>query len=161
MMGTEQLILPAALAVFALSQARKSWDKIPASAAPFLDLFAKSERAAGLPATLLARLAWQESRFNPFAENSGTGAQGLMQLVKKWHPGIDPLKPEQAIPYAANYLKLLYKKFGTWEKALAAYNWGPGNVASAVSNLRENWKNALPVETRNYLAQIGEDVGIV
>jgi soluble lytic murein transglycosylase-like protein len=158
-MGTEQLLLPAALAVFALSQARKAWDKIPASAAPFIDLFARAERAAGLPATLLARLAWQESRFDPSAKNP-SGASGIMQLVPSAHPGVDPFAPEQAVPYAANYLKLLYKKFGSWEKALAAYNWGPGNVAKTIAALRDNWKSGLPIETRNYLAQIGADVGI-
>jgi soluble lytic murein transglycosylase-like protein len=38
------------------------------------------------------------------------------------------LDPDQVIPGAAHYLAKLYSRTGTWAGALAAYNWGIGNV---------------------------------
>ena len=158
-MGVETLLVPGALAVFAITQARKAWDKIPVSAAPFIDLIARAERAAGIPPTLLARMAYQESHFDPNAHNP-SGAAGLMQIVPDKHPDVDPYDVNQAVPYAANYLKLLHKKFGTWEKALAAYNWGPGSLAQDIAMRGDDWRAGLPRETRNYTAAIGADVDI-
>ncbi len=57
---------------------------------------------------------------------------------------------------AVMYLKYLYNTFNDWDLALAAYNWGPKNVKSALNKglYNEQGKlnlNRLPVETRNYL----------
>ena len=68
---------------------------------------------------------------------------------------MDPVKSTEA---AAKYLKSLYKMFGDWELALAAYNCGPGNVRKAIR--RSGYKKKfwdiyryLPRETRGYLPQ--------
>lgn len=110
-------------------------------------------RAAGLPENMLSRLAYQESRFNPNAKNAGSGAIGMFQIVPRWHPNAQPLDWRAAAAYAADYLAKLKKQFGTWSKALAAYNWGPGNIA-------KNGLNNLPAETRNYYQQIMADIGL-
>ena len=61
---------------------------------------------------------------------------------------------------ALNYLQKLHDDFGDWQLALAAYNWGEGNVARAVA---KNQKAGLPTdyaslkmpdETRNYLPKL-------
>ncbi len=66
--------------------------------------------------------------------------------------GIDPLNPDQAIDAAGRYLKRLQKNnLGGWTEALAAYNWGIGNVQ------RKGIANA-PKETRLYFSQILADV---
>jgi soluble lytic murein transglycosylase-like protein len=65
--------------------------------------------------------------------------------------GIDPLNWAQAIPAAGRYLARLYRSLGTWTKALAAYNWGIGNVQ------RQGLTRA-PTETTNYYTQILGDV---
>jgi len=129
----------------------------PPAAAPYLDALERATRAYGLPPLLLARLAWQESRFRPDIISgetvSAAGAQGIMQIVPRWHPGVDPLDPPDAIDYAAKYLKGLYNRFGSWSLALAAYNAGPGNV--------EKYGGVPPfAETRAYVRDITTDAGL-
>jgi len=136
----------------------------PKQAEKYAALFKFIEEDRGLPPNLLLRLAQQESYFNPLATNP-SGAQGMMQLIPKFHPGVDPFKPEEAIPYAGTFLKQQHVRFGSWRAALAAYNWGGGNVNKA---LREHGGDIdamlrdvnVPVETRNYVAQITNDVPV-
>jgi len=87
----------------------------------------------GVPADILTRMVQAESAGNPRAV-SPKSAQGLMQLM----PGTakelgvtDPFDPEQSIYGGAAYLAQQYKRFGDWQKALVAYNAGPGNVGKA------------------------------
>lgn len=130
----------------------------PASAAPYRDLFAKAAADAGVPELLLLRVAHQESGFRPEVidgrVSSPAGAKGIMQIVPRWHPGVDPLDPWEAVPYAARYLAQLKKTFGSWAQALAAYNWGQGNL--------RRWIDAggvgpIPAETQRYVAEIMQD----
>ena len=91
-----------------------------------------------------------ESSFNPQAV-SPAGAQGLMQLM----PGTardmgveDPFDPEQNVMGGTRYLRKMLDRYeGNLEKALAAYNWGPGNLDRSDGSF-------LPRETREYLARI-------
>lgn len=115
---------------------------------PFGDTFKAAESAYKLPSFLLVEIARAESNFNPNAV-SNKGAQGIMQIVPKWHPGIDPFNPERAIMYAGNYIRSLYIKTGSWRGALAAYNWGIGN-------LERLGYDKMPTETRQYIAKITE-----
>lgn len=127
----------------------------PDSAAPYLyDIFL-AETARGIPAGLLGALLQRESDFNPNAYNASSGAEGIAQIVPRWHPDAgDPYNPTTAIPYAAKYLRSLFDRFGDWQLALAAYNWGPTNLAN------KGLENA-PAETRNYVAWISSKAGIV
>jgi len=115
-----------------------------------------AEARHGIPADLLVRLAWQESRFKVDAYNAGSGAAGIMQIVPKWHPGVDPFDPFAAIDYGAGYLAQLHRQFGTWELALKSYNWGPGNVAAMLRGGPD--APSEPLETINYSAQILADL---
>ena len=70
----------------------------------------------------------------------------------------DRFDPDAATEAACKYLKSLYKMFGDWELALAAYNSGPGNVRKAIrkSGYQKGfWKvyRHLPRETRSYVPQ--------
>lgn len=116
-------------------------------AVPYGDLFNEAEKRHGLPPFLLVEVARQESGFNPKAYNAASGASGIMQIVPKWHPGVDPYEPTQAIPYAAGYLRNLKNRTGTWKRALAAYNWGIGNLTTLGFD-------KMPRETREYIAAI-------
>lgn len=133
--------------------------RVPDAAAPYLPALTAAEVAQGIPAGLLVRLAYQESRFRPEiisgALQSRAGAIGIMQIIPRFHPGVNPLDPAQAIPYAARYLRQQFDRFGSWELALAAYNWGPGNVAEWQAG-----RASPPLETRNYVAQITQDVQV-
>jgi len=115
--------------------------------------FAAAERANGLPAGLLRRMAYQESHFNPNAR-SPVGAVGLMQFMPATARdfGIDPLDPFQSITAAGRYMAQLYRMAGSWRGAVAAYNWGIGNVL-------KKGLSAAPRETVAYM-QIATDVGV-
>lgn len=126
----------------------------PARAEQYLPLFQMAEGRYQLPEGLLVRVAQQESGFDPNAKNAKSGAAGMMQIVPKWHPELsNPYDPVLAIPYAAKYLRQLYDQFHSWKLALAAYNWGPGN-------LQKYGISKAPAETRNYVAQITSDVPV-
>lgn len=123
----------------------------------YADMIDRAEREHGIPPAMLERLLWQESRYRQDIitgrVRSPAGAMGIAQFMPATAAefGIDPLKPEQAIPAAARYLRRLYNRFGNWTEALAAYNWGQGNVA-------RKGLSAAPRETRNYWSQILADV---
>lgn len=136
----------------------KPWTP-PSAAEPYLPLIRKQEEANGLPHNLLARLLMQESDFNPNAHNVRTDARGMAQIVPRWHPNIvDPFDPNEAIPYAAKYLARLHNNFGSWDVALAAYNWGWGNINKLIGQYGNNGFEHMPEETRNYVTQILGDV---
>tara|TARA_B110000027_G_scaffold18638_2_gene19479 strand:- start:25300 stop:26784 length:1485 start_codon:yes stop_codon:yes gene_type:complete len=112
----------------------------------------------------LKYLAVVESALKPRAK-SRVGATGLWQFMfatgKQYGLEVssyvdercDPLRSTNA---AAEYLAALYKTFGDWDLALAAYNSGPGNVTKAIrrSGGYQNYWNIrpfLPRETAGYL----------
>ncbi len=131
----------------------------PASAEPYRNTIATAGDANGVPADLLARVLWQESRFRDDIisgrTRSSAGALGIAQFMPATARqfGIDPTDPNQAIPAAARYLRQLFDRFGSWTHALAAYNWGQGNVA-------RRGLDAAPKETRDYVEQITKDVPV-
>jgi len=116
-----------------------------------MSLLSAAESQYGIPTDLLARQAWQESSFDPAATNP-SGAQGLMQLMPQYYPGVDPFDPSQAVQAAAGTMAGNFKTFGSWGLALAAYNAGAGNV--------RKYGNTVPPfpETQNYVAKILGDV---
>lgn len=132
-----------------------SESKIPAQ---YLDAIRQAEAQSGLPRNMLARLLWQECRYREDIitgrVKSPAGALGIAQFMPATaaEMGIDPLDPFAAIPAAAKYLRRLYDALGTWSEALAAYNWGIGNV-------RRKGIAAAPRETRNYYTTILADIG--
>ena len=122
--------------------------------ADIIAILSAAEARYGIPSGLLVRQAWQESRFNPQAV-SPAGAKGLMQFMSataaEW--GVDVGSVESSADGAGRYMQWLYGRLGSRSLALAAYNWGIGNV------LRKGL-GAAPVETRNYVAQIGGELGL-
>ncbi len=140
-----------------VSAAAAGWTP-PPSAEPWLDTIRAAEDMNMIPRNLLARLLYQESRFRhdiiTGQVRSSAGAVGIAQIVPRWHPDVDPLDPIASINYAAQYLRRLYRQFGSWDKALAAYNWGPGNVS-------RYGLASLPAETHNYITEILGDLGMM
>jgi soluble lytic murein transglycosylase-like protein len=135
----------------------KKWEP-PKSAEKYLPLIRENEKKYNMPPNLLARVAYQESHYRDDIINgpytSSAGAQGIMQIVPRWHPNVNPWNPDEAIPYAAKYLHKLMKRFGNWKDALAAYNWGPTNL----SRFKKGELVVMPKETKNYVAEISRDV---
>lgn len=119
----------------------------------YAGIIAEAEDAHGIPSGLLARLLWTESRFREDIISgkvkSSVGALGIAQFMPAtaMELGVDPLDPYQAIPGAARYLAKLYRSTGDWTEAVAAYNWGIGNV-------QRKGLSAAPQETLNYIKSI-------
>jgi membrane-bound lytic murein transglycosylase D len=122
----------------------------------------------GMPSDL-AFLPFIESAFNPQAMSSaraagmwqfmpGTGKEYALRQNMFRDDRRDILASTKA---ALAYLQRLHTRFGDWQLALAAYNWGPGNVNRAVERNRAaglpitlGALQGLPVETREYVPKL-------
>ena len=128
---------------------------------------------SGVDWLMLKAQARAESDFDPRAI-SPAGARGLTQFMPatwewaiemKWIPAsADIFNPEHSIQAQAANMDWLLKQFkGDSSRALAAYNWGIGNLRNAMRKApgakREegNWVEQLPEETQNYLKRISEN----
>ncbi len=123
----------------------------------------------GMP-TELALLPVIESEFNPQAYSRAKAA-GMWQFIPstgraynlKQNAFRDERRDVVASTNAAlSYLQLLYGKFGDWQIALAAYNWGEGSVQKAMARARAAGKRTdynglsafMPAETRHYYPKL-------
>ena len=88
---------------------------------------------------------WQ---FMPFAGSYGLTRNGWLD---------ERFDPEKSSIAYAKYMKSLYDQFGDWYLAMAAYDWGPGNIQRSVmrTGYADYWelyrRNELPQETKNYV----------
>lgn len=126
---------------------------------------AKAAAARGVdPGVMLAQID-TESAGNPNAigpeTRSGT-AKGLTQFTDETAKqyGVNQMDPVSSINGQAAYMGDLLKKYGgDYEKALAAYNWGPGNLDKAIAARPDDWQSLLPSETLKYVATISAKSG--
>ena len=85
----------------------------------------------GVDPDLVRAMIQAESNWNPEAA-SPAGAVGLMQIIPSTaeHLGVkDRRDPEQSIWGGTRYIAELLRRYdGDWDKAIAAYNAGPGAV---------------------------------
>jgi hypothetical protein len=89
----------------------------------------RKARKYGLNPRIFRRQIRQESGFNPRAI-SPAGARGIAQIMpataRAW--GVNPDNPRQALDAAAKNMAGYVRKYGSYEKALRAYNAGEGNI---------------------------------
>ena len=121
----------------------------------------------GMP-TEIALLPMIESAFNPKAY-SRSHASGIWQFVpatgrdfglsQNWW--VDSRRDVIAATGAAlDYLQKLHRMFGSWELALAAYNWGEGSVSRAIAKNKARGEPTdylslnMPNETRHYVPRL-------
>ena len=101
-------------------------------------IIAESERL-GLRPELVLAVIYTESAFHAFAR-SPAGALGLMQIMPEtgkmlagqlgieWRGPETLFDPVINIRLGTRYLALLHSKYAHWDRALAAYNWGPRRI---------------------------------
>ena len=134
---------------------------------PYMYHIATEVKKRGMPAEI-ALLPFIESAYVTKAK-SHVGASGLWQFMPATgrHFGLEqtPLYDGRHDVYAAtdaalNYLQYLHGLFGDWSLALAAYNWGEGNMSRAIrraqaAGLPPTYENLkMPNETRNYVPKL-------
>ncbi len=118
--------------------------------------------------TELALLPFVESAFNPQAVSSAKAA-GMWQFMPATGRTFD-LKQNlfmderrdvlESTRAALDYLQKLYGMFDDWHLALAAYNWGEGNVGRAIARNKARGKPTdydsltMPEETRYYVPKL-------
>ena len=90
---------------------------------------------------------------------SDKGAKGEMQVLDttKFQPGfgVEPAKantPDERARVGRDYLRAMLDRYGDIDKALAAYNWGPGNTDKWIARGADPAK--LPAETQGYISKI-------
>ena len=118
--------------------------------------------------TELALLPFIESAFNPQAVSSAR-ASGMWQFMPRTGKDFD-LKQNAfrddrrdvlaSTRAALDYLQRLHGMFGDWHLALAAYNWGEGNVGKALARNKRLGEPLsytelrMPAETRLYVPKL-------
>ena len=118
--------------------------------------------------TELALLPFIESAFNPQAVSSAR-ASGMWQFMPRTGKDFD-LKQNAfrddrrdvlaSTRAALDYLQKLYGMFGDWHLALAAYNWGEGNVKRSLNRNQQQGAALaytdlrMPAETRMYVPKL-------
>lgn len=133
----------------------------------YLFYIVQEVNARNMP-TEIALLPFVESAFVTHAKSSAK-AMGLWQFMpatgKDFRLTQNVFRDErrdvlQSTDAALDYLQRLYKQFGSWDLALAAYNWGEGNVSKAqkrnlAAGLPTNYLSLkMPAETRNYVPKL-------
>ena len=121
----------------------------------------------GMPMEI-ALLPFVESAFNPVAKSTAK-AMGIWQFMpatgKDFKLTQNVFRDErrdvlQSTTAALDYLQRLHRQFGDWQLALAAYNWGEGNVAKAIkrnqaAGLPTDYLSLkMPRETREYIPKL-------
>lgn len=114
--------------------------------------------AQGGMSNLYDDVEYWESRGDQSAV-SPKGARGVMQLmpgtIKDPGFGVKPMRAdteEENRRVGREYLDAMYRRYGDQVTALAAYNWGPGNVDKWLKSGADPKK--LPAETRKYISNI-------
>jgi len=133
----------------------------------YLFYIVQEVNARNMP-TEIALLPFVESAFVTNAKSSAK-AVGLWQFMpatgKDFRLTQNVFRDErrdvlQSTDAALDYLQRLYNQFGSWELALAAYNWGAGNISkaqkrNAAAGLSTDYESlTMPRETRNYVPKL-------
>ena len=153
--------------VAAISRHPESFAKTATRAGMYLYHIVGQVEARGMPMEL-ALLPFVESSFRSNALSSAK-ASGLWQFIPStgttYSLNQNLWKDErrdvvESTRAALDYFQKLYAQFGDWQLALAAYNWGEGNVQRAIdrnaqAGLPTDYSHLrMPLETANYVPRL-------
>ncbi len=137
----------------------KYFNIIMQNAAPYLYFVVTEMERRGIP-TELALIPIVESTYNPNAVSPAAISTGMWQFVSSsgkrfgltQNSDLDERKDIiKSTRAAIIYLQYLHDMFGSWELAIAAYNWGEGNINNAVINAGS--KNFYDLDVRDVTHQ--------
>lgn len=106
----------------------------------YADVLMNSSLKYGVDPRLAMAVLGQESAYGTNIATSSMGAYGPMQLMPATaaHLGVDRFNVLQNLDGGVRYLAEMLQKFGgNVEKALAAYNAGPGNIGAGMGYAKE------------------------
>ncbi len=137
----------------------------------WLPLLESAETQHGIPTDLLARCAFQECSWIPAqidgTQPSSAGALGILQLMPQFFASVRVPVPftvadtAAQIQEGAQLLAALYARFADWQVAVAAYNWGSGNVHHEWAMDADEYVLAdMPPQTQNYVHKVFADVSL-
>jgi len=120
------------------------------------DLITQEAQRQGVDPSLAIEVARAESGLDPNVGDSSAGAVGVFQLepATAAQLGVNPRDVTQNIAGGIRYLGQMLAQFGSIPAALAAYNWGPGNLSQAIAQFGSDWVKHLPTETARYISKI-------
>jgi hypothetical protein len=82
-------------------------------------------------------------------------AQGPMQITAAAAQDVgggNRFDPRENLTIGRAYLAHMYRRFGSWPDAVAAYNWGPGHMESWIRSGRSTQK--MPLQVMRYRARV-------
>ena len=135
------------------SGAGADYEEVPDSVKRWAPEVRKISKEIGADPALVLAMLNSESRGDASAV-SNRGAMGLMQLKPSTASdlGVNPKSPVDNIRGGAKYITSLISRYKNLSHALAAYNWGMGNVDRWLK--RGGDEKELPSETRKYIAEV-------
>lgn len=137
----------------------KYFNIIMQNAAPYLYFVVGEMERRGIPLEL-ALIPIVESTYNPNAISPAAVSTGMWQFLagsgKRFGMTINSSLDERkdivkSTRGAISYLIYLHDLFGSWELAIAAYNWGEGNINNAVNS--SNSRNFYDLDVRDVTKQ--------
>jgi len=127
---------------------------VSADTQSYSNYLSRLDKHFGLPDGAMNRVWQQESGGALYPSTSKKGAIGAFQLMpdtaKQY--GANPFDPVQSANAGGAYLHDLLQKYADFDKALAAYNYGPGNLDKVLAAHPKDWTRYVPAETRDYVA---------
>lgn len=115
----------------------------------------------GIPQHMLYSVWAQESRKGNMKKSSAAGAKGHFQFMpgtaKAYGISGREWDFDASSDAAARYFQWLLRHYGgDHNKALAAYNWGNGNLDKAIKRYGNDWLSHAPKETQGYVNSINK-----
>ncbi|KKN47221.1 hypothetical protein LCGC14_0665100 [marine sediment metagenome] len=114
---------------------------------------------AGIDPDIFVAQINQESGFRTDL-GSSAGAQGIAQIIPRYHPGVDPWDPDASLRYAANLVAGHLRIYGgDIRKALTAYHAGPGILNRAMELGGGDWEGSIFAAASEFFPQEADRIG--
>lgn len=113
-------------------------------------------RDFGFPVEIAKRQCAVESSYQVNAHNSKSDCFGLFQLAAGTAEmlGVNREQWEDNVRGGVQYDRMMLTRFGELDRALAAYNWGPGHMRTCLKQHGDRWREFIPTETQRYIVKI-------